>query len=144
MVNRFLLCTLWLLAACLPVLVFASGCLGGGGVDELSEVALSERDLPDGWVLADFDQAEGRVLWDLLPELLTSNSEAQLFVRAFRDEAGLHGVSTILISTDDPAALPDPAEGQRALGPLSQLLVAGEALWGPPVVGGRSRHVFRQ
>lgn len=136
MVKRSLRRTLWLLAAWLPLALAASGCLGGGGIGELNEVALSERDLPADWVLADFDQAEGRVLWDLLPELLTSNSEAQLFARAFQDEAGRHGAATILISTDDPAALPNPAEGQRVLGPLARLLVASEGLWGPPVVGG--------
>lgn len=117
-------------------MALASGCLGSGQVDELSEVALSEDDLPDDWSLSDFDQVEGRVLWDLLPELLTSNSDAELFARAYQDEAGVHGAATILIATDDPAALPDPAGGQRVLGPLAQLLVAGEALWGPPVTAG--------
>ena len=127
---RWLLLASWLLLSLLPL-----ACFGGGG-DELSEAALSERDVPADWLPADFEEAEGRALWDRLPELLASNSEARLIVRAFHDEAGLHGAATVLIETTEPSALPKDVTAEGLAGPLSRFLTTAEEMLSPQVRGG--------
>ncbi len=72
----------------------------------------------------------------MLPELLVSNADAGLFIRAFTGPDGREGVSTILIETDDPKAVPRIREGDRALAPLARLLDEQDALLAPPVLGG--------
>src|SRR3990170_3593505 len=112
MVERFLArCRRRLLPALwAPLVLLAVGCGGGSDVADLGDAAISSRDVPVDWAPADFDETEGRRLFDLLPELLVSNSEARLFLQALRDDTGLRGVATILIQTDDPAALPQGTE----------------------------------
>ena len=122
------------MAALLALL--AVGCRGGGQDASLLDVALSSGDVPADWVSADFGQEEGRDLWEILPELLTADSEAHLFIRAFQEEDGRHGVATILIETEEAAALPQIGEDERALGPLARLLEQQDVLLSPIVLGG--------
>ena len=75
-------------ALCLLAASLALGCGNDGAIDELGDIGLSTRDVPAGWLPADFAETEGRTLWDVLPDLLTSDSDAQLFIRAFQDETG--------------------------------------------------------
>jgi hypothetical protein len=112
-----------------------AGC-GGGSVHELRDAAITSRDVPADWGLADFGDAEAQRLWAVLPELLASDSETRLFVRALQGENGLHGTATILIETGDPAALPKSTDGERALGPLSRLLAEQDAFLNPDIRGG--------
>ncbi len=126
----------WQLATlCALLAVLVVGCRGGG-IAELEDVAITARDVPADWVAADFDQSEARRLWDVLPDLLTENSEARLFLHAVEEEEGQHGVATILIETEEQAALPRPTDGDRLLVPLTRLLVRQDALLGPEVLGG--------
>ena len=124
------------LALCLLAASLALGCGNDGAIDELGDIGLSTRDVPAGWLPADFAETEGRTLWDVLPDLLTSDSDAQLFIRAFQDETGLHGAATILIQTEEPAALPETTESERVLGPLARLLTQQDALLISEVLGG--------
>ncbi len=130
-------CGRWLsLALCALLALLAAGCGNGGGIADLDDVAISSRDVPTDWVPADFDEEEGRGLFDLLPQLLVANSDARLFLQALGDDAGRHGVATILIQTSDPAALPQSTESERLLEPLARLLLRQDALLGPDVRGG--------
>ena len=115
--------------------LLAAGC-GAGDAVEFRDVALSSRDVPPDWVAADVGEAEARVLWDVLPEVLTSNAEARLLVRALQADGGRHGVATILIQTEEPDALPRLAQGDEALARLARLLERQDALLGPAVLGG--------
>lgn len=129
--DRWALLTL---AALLALLVV--GCRGGGTDASLVDVALSSGDVPADWVSADFGQEEGRDLWKILPELLTVDSEAHLFIRAFQEEDGRHGVATILIETEEAAALPQIGEDEQSLGPLARLLAQQDVLLSLTVLGG--------
>ena len=122
-----------ILGALLAMLLL--GCRGGG-VDELADAALSARDVPDKWVLADVGEAEGRDLWDALPDLLTSNAEARLFWRVLQDQAGLEGAATILIEAEEPAALPQTVDSDQVLTPLARLLEVQDGLLLPQVRAG--------
>src|SRR3990170_330210 len=115
MVERFLArCRRWLLPALwAPLVLLVAGCGGGGDIADLGDIAVSSRDVPADWAPADFDETEGRRLFDLLPELLVSNSEARLFLQALRDDTGLRGVVTMFIETDDAAAFPQSIESDR-------------------------------
>ena len=129
--DRWALLTL---AALLALLVV--GCRGCGTDASLVDVALSSGDVPADWVSADFGQEEGRDLWKILPELLTVDSEAHLFIRAFQEEDGRHGVATILIETEEAAALPQIGEDEQSLGPLARLLAQQDVLLSLTVLGG--------
>ena len=129
--DRWALLTLAALLALLAV-----GCGGGGQEASLVDAALSSGDVPADWVSADFGQEEGRDLWKILPELLTVDSEAHLFIRAFQEEDGRHGVATILIETEEAAALPQIGEDEQSLGPLARLLEQQDVLLSPIVLGG--------
>ncbi len=129
--NRWALLTLAALLALLAV-----GCRGGGEDASLVDVALSSGDVPSDWVSADFGQEGGRDLWEILPELLTADAEAHLFIRAFQEEDGRHGVATILIETEEAAALPQIGEDEQLLGPLARLLEQQDVLLSPIVLGG--------
>ena len=122
-----------LLALC--ALLFAAGC-GGSAPPDLSDAALSSRDVPETWTPADFSGEDGQGLWDLLPQLLKSNSQARLLLHAYGDGTGLHGAATILIEAEEPAALPSPAEGDRVLAPLGDLLEREDALLVPNTKAG--------
>ena len=121
---------LWALVALLAV------ACGGSTIADLDDVALSSRDLPADWVPADFDEVEGRKLFNVLPELLSSNTDARLLLRALEDDEGLRGVATILIQADDVAALPESTESDHVLEPLARLLSQQDALLAPEVLGG--------
>ena len=131
---RFDRWTLLTLAALLALL--AVGCRSGGEDASLLDVALSSGDVPADWVSADFGQEGGRDLWNILPELLTADAEAHLFIRAFQEEDGRHGVATILIETEEAAALPQIGEDEQVLGPLARLLEQQDVLLSPIVLGG--------
>ncbi len=127
----------WALLALAALLaLLAVGCRGGGKDASLVDVALSSGDVPADWVSADFGQEDGRDLWKILPELLTVDSEAHLFIRAFQEEDGRHGVATILIETEEAAALPQIGEDEQSLGPLARLLEQQDVLLSPIVLGG--------
>ncbi len=125
-----------LLALAVLLALLLVGCRGGGQDASLLDVALSSGDVPADWVSADFGQEGGRDLWEILPELLTADAEAHLFIRAFQEEDGRHGVATILIETEEAAALPQIGEDEQALGPLARLLERQDVLLSPIVLGG--------
>ncbi len=77
---------------------------------------------------ADIEESKGAALWDTLLDLLTVSSDARLILRVFESESGLHGAATMLIETDDPAALPPTIQDDEALAPLSRLLVRQDVL----------------
>ena len=129
--DRWALLTLAALLALLAV-----GCGGVGQEASLVDAALSSGDVPADWVSADFGQEEGRDLWKILPELLTVDAEAHLFIRPFLEEDGRHGVATILIETEEAAALPQIGEDEQSLGPLARLLEQQDVLLSPIVLGG--------
>ena len=124
------------LAAGAVLLALAAVACGGGSTLDLADVAVSARDVPADWVPADLSEEELAPFWDLLPELLTTDANARLLVRGIQSEAGLQGVSTLLIQTDEPRALPADIASEQSLGTLSRLLIQQEALLGPPVLGG--------
>ena len=125
----------WCLTATAALSALAVGC-GASGISELSDAAITARDVPADWNLADFGEAEAQRLWAVLPELLVSDAEASLFVRALEGERGLHGTATILIETENPATLPKSTDGERALGPLSRLLAEQDAFLNPDIRAG--------
>jgi hypothetical protein len=94
-----------LVAALLAFVAVAVSC-GGGGAPSLDEVALNDHDVPDGWAPSDFDQERGRALWDVLPDLLSANSEARLLLRAYEDDTGNQGAAVIVIEADAAGAIP--------------------------------------
>lgn len=126
----------WALPMLCALLALLAAACREGGIADLKDVAISSRDVPADWIPADFREAEGRGLWDTLPELLTANSDARLLLRAFETESGLHGAATILIQTEEPAALPQSTQSDGALTPLTRLLARQDALLGPRVRGG--------
>lgn len=101
----------------------------GGGSRDIEYAALSSKDVPSDWVAAELDDAaKGEALWDVLPELLRHDSDARLILHAFESESGLYGAATLLIETDAPTTLPEPAGDDTLLGPLGKLLVREDAL----------------
>ncbi len=103
----------------------------------LADAALSHRDVPEGWLPADLEDESSDELWDVLPQLLTSNAEAHLLLRAFESEDGLRGAATIVIQTDERAAIPRTTTGdEQVLAPLTRLLERQDDLLGPSVRGG--------
>ena len=114
----------------------------GGAAADLEDAAISSRDVPEGWLPADLDDAKGQALWDALPALLTEDVDARLILHAFEAESGLHGAATLLIETDDAAAIPAAAENEDVLGPLSLLLESEVALLLPNPRGGDPKAYF--
>ncbi len=101
----------------------------GGSTPDVGDAVLTSEDVPAGWLAADLDDvAKGQALWDVLPDVLTRNTDARLILHAFAAESGLHGAATLLIETDAPTALPEPAGNDALLGPLGRLLVREDAL----------------
>ena len=127
-------CALRIPALLLFAAALAIGCQGNE--HRLADVALSASDVPVGWVPADFNEDDALGLWAVLPELLTSDTEARLFIRAVQEETGLNGVATILIQADEPTALPQEIAGDQTLESLSVLLARQDALLSLPVLGG--------
>ena len=125
-----------LLVATLLAFVAVAASCGGGGAPTLDEVALNDGDVPADWAPADFDQERGRALWDVLPELLSANSEARLLLRAYEDDTATQGAAVIVIETEAAGAIPQEITGQRVVAPLTRLLLQQEALLGPEVLGG--------
>ncbi|MEX1254332.1 MAG: hypothetical protein WEE64_08315 [Dehalococcoidia bacterium] len=124
-----------LVAALLAFVAVAVSC-GGGSAPTLDEVALNDGDVPGDWAPSDFDQERGQALWDVLPELLSANSEARLLLRAYEDDTGNEGAAVIVIEAEAAGAIPQEIAGQRVVEPLTQLLLQQEALLGPEVLGG--------
>ena len=108
----------------------------------LEDAAISSRDVPESWRPADLDDTKGQALWDALPGLLTKNADARLILHAFEAESGLHGAATLLIETDDAAAIPAAADNDAALGPLARLLESEVALLLPNPRGGDPNAYF--
>lgn len=108
----------------------------GSAVDGLSGIALSERDVPDDWQATDIDEVTGRPLWDIMPDLLSVDSELQLLIRAYEDEDGLRGAATILVQAEVPGALPQTKNDEEVLGPLGRLLMEQDALLVSGVIAG--------
>ena len=125
-----------LLATIVAFLTLAAACGGGGGGAAGLEGVLTASDVPSGWAPADFDEAQGRALWDALPALLASNAEARLLLQAFEDESGTSGAAVIFVEADETAAIPATTGDQRVTAPLARLLTEQEALLGPDVRGG--------
>lgn len=117
------------------LLVVACGS-SGNAIDELSNIALSDGDVPSDWQAADIDEVSGRPLWDVMPDLLTVDSEVQLLIRAYEDEDGLHGTATILIQAEVPGALPQTKNEESVLGPLANLVMEQDALLVSEVTAG--------
>jgi hypothetical protein len=118
-------------------LALLSACSDGGGVTALSDVALSEGDVPSDWAPADLADEEGLVLWAALPQFLQADADTHLFLHAYQGDSGRQGLSTMLIDTNGPAALPRPAQGgDDVLGPLGRLLEAQDTLLLREVDGG--------
>ena len=126
--------------SCVLIVSAVSAC--GGAAADLEDAAISSRDVPEGWLPADFDDAKGQALWNALPALLTENVDARLILHAFEAESGLHGAATLLIETDNAAAIPEAAENDDVLGPLSQLLESEDALLLPNPRGGDPKAYF--
>lgn len=126
--------------SCILIVSAASAC--GGAAADLEDAAISLRDVPEGWLPADLDDAKGQALWDALPALLTEDVDARLILHAFEAESGLHGAATLLIETDNAASIPEAAENDDVLGPLSQLLESEDALLLPNPRGGDPKAYF--
>jgi hypothetical protein len=124
-----------LLATLATLFMLAAACGGAGRPAGLEDV-LTANDVPDGWAPADFDEAQGRALWDALPALLTSNAEARLLLQAFEDGSGTSGAAVIFVEAEEAAAIPATTGDQRVTAPLARLLTEQEALLGPDVRGG--------
>ncbi len=124
------------------ILILSALSACGGATADLSDAAISSRDVPESWLPADLDDAKGQALWDALPALLAENADARLILHAFEAESGLHGAATLLIETDDAAAIPVAAQNNTALGPLSQLLEREVALLLPNPRGGDPNGYF--
>ncbi len=114
----------------------------GGVAADLEDAAITSRDVPKGWLPADLDDTKGQALWDALPALLTEDVDARLILQAFEAESGLHGAATLLIETDNAAAIPAAAENEDVLGPLSLLLEREDALLLPNPRGGDPNAYF--
>ncbi len=80
--------------------VWASAARSSSREAELSDVALSLRDVPSSWVPADFNEAHVQELWDTLPDILTAHTQAVLHLSAFEKNSGLSGASTVLIHAE--------------------------------------------
>ncbi len=124
------------------ILIMAALSACGGAVADLEDAAISSRDVPEAWLPADLDDTKGQALWDALPALLTENAEARLILHAFKAESGLHGAATLLIETDNAAAIPEAAQNNTTLGPLSLLLEREDALLLPDPRGGDPNAYF--
>ena len=81
-------------------------------------------------------------MWDALPALLAENADARLILDVFAAESGLHGAATLLIETDNAAAIPEAAKNDTILGPLSVLLNSEDALLLPHPRGGDPKAYF--
>lgn len=122
---------------CALAVMFLVACSSSGSaIDELSNIALSDGDVPNNWQAADIDEVSGRPLWDIVPDLISVDSEAQLLIRAYEDEDGLRGVATIVIHADVPGALPQAKNEEDALAPLARLLMEQDALLVSEVLAG--------
>lgn len=131
--------TLAILSGILVVLIL-SAC--GSAAANLEDASISSRDVPEEWVPADLDETKGQALWDALPGLLAENADARLLLHAFEAESGLHGAATLLIQTDNAAAIPAAATDDASLGPLGRLLESEVALLLPNPRGGDPNTYF--
>ena len=132
--------TIFSVLSCVLIVSALSAC--GGAAADLEDAAISSRDVPEGWLPADLDDVKGQALWNALPALLTEDVDARLILHAFEAESGLHGAATLLIETDNAAAIPEAAENDDVLGPLSQLLESEDALLLPNPRGGDPKAYF--
>lgn len=124
------------------ILILSALSACGGAAADLADAAISSRDVPEGWLPADLDDTKGQALWDALPALLTEDVDARLILNAFQAESGLHGAATLLIETDDAAAIPAAAQDEAVLGPLGVLLESEDALLLPNPRGGDPNAYF--
>ena len=121
-------------------LAILSAC--GGGSVALEDAAISSNDVPAEWLPSDLDDAKGQELWDTLPKVLKTDSDARVIIHAFEAESGLHGAATMFIETDDATAIPETSGENETLGPLSLLLVSEDALLLPDPRGGDPNTYF--